>query len=85
MQILNKSKKIKYLEIATLEISQFEFDKICKDISIPNSCYLKYARQSVAKTDGIWRCIILRNEQDARKIILYTAGRTYPLYAAIAE
>lgn len=85
LQITNNCKKIEYLELTAIVISKLEFDTICKDISIPNLCYQKFAFQSIAGVDGIWRCIILQNTQDTRKIILYTAGRIYPLYAAIEE
>lgn len=85
LQIKNNCKKIEYLKLTDVAISKPEFDTICKDISIPSLCYQKFAHQSVAGTDGIWRCIILQNTQDTRKIILYTAGRIYPLYAAITK
>ena len=85
LQITNNCKKIEYLKLIDIVISKPEFDAICKDISIPSLCYQKFAPQSVAGADGIWRCIILQNMQDTRKLILYTAGRIYPLYAAIEE
>lgn len=85
LQITNNCKKIEYLELTAIAISKPEFDTICKDISIPNLFYQKFTLQSVAGVDGIWRCIILQNTQDTRKIILYTAGRIFPLYAAIEE
>lgn len=85
LQIANNCKKIEYLKLTDIVISKLEFDTICKDISIPNLCYQNFTLQSVAGTDGIWRCIILQNTQDTRKIILYTSGRIYPLYAAIEE
>lgn len=76
---------MEYSEVVAIVISKSEFDAICNDISIPNPCYFRFAPQSVARLNGIWNCIILQNAQDTRKIILYTAGRVYPLYAAIEE
>ncbi len=85
LQILNNCKKIEYSETATITITQPEFDTICKDLSVPSPCYLKFTPKSVAGLDGIWHCILLQNTQDTRKIILYTSGRIYPLYAAVEE
>ena len=84
-QTSNNCKKMEYSEVVAIVISTSEFDAICNDISIPNPCYFRFAPQSVARLNGIWNCIILQNAQDTRKIILYTAGRVYPLYAAIEE
>ena len=84
-QTSNNCKKMEYSEVVAIVISKSEFDAIFNDISIPNPCYFRFAPQSVARLNGIWNCIILQNAQDTRKIILYTAGRVYPLYAAIEE
>lgn len=76
-------KPIEYIELTSLEISQGEFDIICNDISHPHKCYAMYARQSIAESDGKWRCIILVQPQSEQRLVLYTAGRLYPLYASV--
>lgn len=84
-QMSNSCKEIEYLEIATITISPREFDIICKDVSIPSYCYLRFTPHSIADLGGIWHCIKIQNTQDTRSIILYTAGRVHPLYVAIEE
>ena len=85
LQKINNCKKLEYIELITISVSQSKFNLICKDISKPHSCYQKYAALSLADLNGIWRCIIINNAHDRKNLILYTAGRSYPLYAAISE
>lgn len=85
LQISNGCKKMEYSEIASITISLLEFNIICKDVSNPSHCYLKFTPHSIAGLDGIWHCIRLQNTHDTRRIILYTAGRVHPLYVAIKE
>lgn len=85
LQISRKCKKIEYLDLVTIAVEQVEFDLICNDVSLARNCYQKYARQSIATLDGKWKCIIIKNQYRKEKIILYTAGRMYPLYAAACE
>lgn len=82
-QIKNKSKMLEYVELVTLLVKHDEFINICNDIIAPSACYWKYTANSVTTSDGKWRCIVIEDEQSNRKLILYTGGRKYPLYAAI--
>ena len=85
LQIFRKCKELEYSELATIVVDQAEFDIICNDVSCARDCYQKYAHQSIATLDGKWKCIIIKNQHSKQKIILYTAGRIYPLYAAVCE
>lgn len=76
---------MEYLELITIVANQEEFDIICNDVSCTRSCYQKYTHQSTSTLDGRWKCIIIKNQRNNQKIILYTAGHIYPLYAAVCE
>lgn len=56
-----------------------------KPRKLTRSCYQKYAHQSTSSSDGKWKCIIIKSHNNKQKIILFTAGRIYPLYAAFSE
>lgn len=84
-QVKNNCKKLEYAEIATITVEQAEFKLICSDVSYPRDCYRKYTPQSCAASDGKWKCIVIKERKSGQQIILYTAGRIYPLYAAICE
>ena len=84
-QISRNCKALEYLELITITIDQSEFELICSDISCPRPCYQKYSYHSVASSDGKWQCIVLTNKQNGQKLILYTAGRLYPLYASVCD
>lgn len=85
LQIKNGCKMLEYVELVTISIMHNEFDEICNDITRSHNCYQKYTTKSVATSDGKWKCIIIKDEQSHRKLIFYTGGRIYPLYAAICE
>lgn len=85
IQIEKSSKMLEYVELVTISVMHGEFNRICDDIASPNICYRKYTADSVATLDGKWKCITIRDEQSNRKLILYTSGRKYPLYAAVCE
>jgi hypothetical protein len=78
-----KCKPLHYETLIDLSLSISDFESIAVAIARPHPCYLPYAFRSVADNHGIWRCILVRNQLDDRKIVLYTAGRTFPLYAAL--
>lgn len=80
-----KCKRMEYIELVLINVEQFEFTQICHDISKPQDCYQKYSLESNADFTGKWKCIVIENEQTKDRIILYTAGRISPLYAAIPE
>ena len=85
VQKTNKSKKLEYSVITTITISPDEFETICNDISKPHVCYRNFTNQSIPSPEGKWRCIIIRNSQNHDSLILYTAGRLFPLYASFSE
>lgn len=84
-QISNNCKKIEYIELASINIEQPEFDLLCRNISKPQHYYQKYAHESQADSIGRWKCIVIKCMSSKQKIVLYTAGYTYPLYAGIHE
>jgi hypothetical protein len=85
LQLFRNCKKLEYTELVSVVVDQEEFEQICNDVSIVRSCYQKYTHQSIADLEGKWKCIVIRSQHSKRKIILYTAGRIYPLYAAVSE
>lgn len=84
-QKTNDCKKLEYSVIATITISPDEFELICNDISKPHICYKNLTNQSTSSPEGKWRCIIIRNSKNHDSLILYTAGRLFPLYASFYE
>ena len=85
LRISGKCKEVEYTELISIVVDQEEFDQLCNDISSARSCYQNYAHQSTATLDGKWKCIIIKNQHNEQRIILYTAGRMFPLYAAFSE
>ncbi|MBQ3428012.1 MAG: hypothetical protein IJH37_12865 [Clostridia bacterium] len=85
LQNLNSCKKIKYKIVSTILLSQSEFNIICNDISVPHRCYEKIVSLSYTDSHGVLGCIVIKNTKDLRKIILYTSGLIYPIYATIEE
>lgn len=81
-QIKNNCKEMEYSPIATITVDQAEFKTICEDISHPRDCYQEFTSQSRTTPDGKWQCIVIKDRESGQQIILYTAGRIYPLYAA---
>ena len=76
---------MEYVELASINVDQSEFDLLCRDISQPQHWYQQYAHSSRADSSGIWNCIAIKCISSEQKIVLYTAGHTYPLYAGIDE
>lgn len=85
LQTAQNCRRIEYIELVSINIEQPEFDLLCRDISKPQCCYQKYVFDSRADSSGRWNCIVIKCKPNKQKIILYTAGHTYPLYAAIDE
>lgn len=84
-QVSQNCKKIEYIELLCINLEQSEFDLLCRDISKPQHCYEKYAFASRADSSGRWNCIVIKCISNKQKIVLYTAGLTYPLYAGVYE
>ena len=81
----NMRKTLPYKILDTLVVPQSEFNNICDKIYLSHLAYKELASKSVAGLDGIWSCIVLCGDKDSRKLIIYTAGQIYPLYAGIKE
>ena len=84
-QIANNCRQLEYNEIITITLSKTEFDNVCHNISKPHTSYLQFAPLSIANAQGIWNCITLIDKQTNNKLILYTAGRIFPLYVAMSK
>ena len=84
-QVSRNCKKIEYMELSCINLEQSEFDLLCRDMSKPQHCYQKYALESRTDSSGRWNCIVIKCISTKQKIVLYTAGHTYPLYAGISE
>lgn len=83
LQKKQRCKPLHYKTLAEISLSKTEFNILVNELANPHLCYLPYSPHSIADDDGIWKCILVDNKIDNRKIALYTAGRTFPLYAAI--
>ena len=85
LQIQNKCKRIKYTEVVCLSVNEGEFNNLCSDLSRMLPCYMTYGRYSITDCNGIWNCIVIQKVKSEDKIIIYTAGEVYPLYAGVSE
>lgn len=85
LQEQTNCKKLEFTELTTITLSPSIFDCICNDISKPSPYYKKYTTKSIADINGKWKCIVLKNNQNSASLIIYTGGRSFPLYAAIIE
>lgn len=75
-------KPIDYEVITEIYLSQEEFCTLMNKISLPISQYKDHYRSSTTSVNGVWQCIEVKCLTDIRAIAVYTAGRTFPLYAA---
>ena len=75
-------KPIDYEVITEIYLSQEEFCTLMNKISFPISQYKDHYRRSITSVNGVWQCIEVKCLTDVRAIAVYTAGRTFPLYAA---
>ncbi len=74
-------KPIEYNVIDEVCLQIMEFEKLLMDISKPVSQYNANYSLSITSPNGIWNCIEFKCPQDNRSVILYTSGRSLPLYA----
>lgn len=81
-QIEAGRKPLDYNIIAEIFLSKAEFDEVLNNISLSIPQYKAHYVSSVASPDGVWQCIEIKCLFDDRTVIIYTAGRTFPLYAA---
>lgn len=75
-------KPIMFEIISDIFLDKEEFEKVMNNVSTPLSQYRVCCRDSITSPQGVWRCIAVKCSSDKRAIAVYTAGRTFPLYAA---
>lgn len=81
-QIDNSRKKLGYTSIAELSLDKVDFDELIASISQPHPSYARWSSQSRPDKNGIWNCITIKCTSDTRNVIIYTSGRTFPLYVS---
>ena len=74
---------IPFVLLETIHISSREFDSISQNLLKPHSCYASHTAQSLPDSRGVWHCILIESPADSRNLLLYTAGRAWPLYASV--
>lgn len=84
-QINNSIKSLEYISIAELILKKEDFQDIKSCISCPHPSFISLAEQSITGSNGIWKCITIHCDFEIHDIIIYTSGRTIPLYVAIIE
>lgn len=75
-------KPMEYHIIDEVYLQTTDFNNLLIDISKPISQYSANYSLSIPSPDGIWNCIEFKCQQDFRSVIVYTSGRSLPLYAA---
>lgn len=75
-------KPIEYNIVDEVCLQTTDFKNLLIDISKPISQYGANYSLSITSPNGIWNCIEFKCPQDIRSIIVYTSGRSLPLYAA---
>ena len=75
-------KPIEYIVVDKVYLQVMEFENMLMDISKPISQYSAKYPRSITSPKGIWNCIEFKCPHDIRSIIVYTSGRSLPLYAA---
>lgn len=81
-QIKAVNKPMNYEILCQIYVSAEQLRDVMDDIAIPRPLYRPYCWESVVTSAGIWRCIEIKCLYDMRGIVIYTAGRSFPLYAA---
>lgn len=82
-QMDNSRKKLEYSIIAELSLNNVDFDNLIASIFKPHPSYASWSSQSKPDKNGIWNCIAIRCTSDTRRVIVYTSGRTFPLYVSM--
>lgn len=84
-QIENSRKQLEYHSITNVVMQKEDFENLTSSISKPQQAIATFAEESIADNQGLWHCIRVNCESDHRNVILFMAGRTIPLYAAISK
>lgn len=83
--IILHRKPLLYNCICKIFLNKIEFDSVCQKIyNVTPFCY-KYYHMSITDYNGIHNCIEVLCKSNSNKIIIYTAGELFPLYAAISS
>ena len=75
-------KPIEYAVVDEVCLQFIEFENMLTDISRPISRYSANYSLSITSPNGIWNCIKFKCPEDFRSVVVYTSGRSLPLYAA---
>lgn len=78
-------KPMEYIIIDEVYLQATEFEDMLMDISRPISRYGANYSYSIASPEGTWKCIEFKCLHDLRALVVYTSGRSLPLYAAPQE
>ena len=63
---------LNYEVVNRISLSISDFDTLTEKIISPHySSYLKYTRQSITSTHGIWKCIVISNDHDSRQVPVF--------------
>jgi hypothetical protein len=79
----NKASPLNYHLVGRIEMDSQDYLAFISNMMVPNKHIIKYSSQLIPDEAGIWNCVIICSEIDSNNIIVYTAGRTQPLYSSI--
>lgn len=74
-----------FREIVNISLSERSFNVLEQNIYDYNEPYLRFSNESISDSTGRLQCIVISNNSNTKKLALYTAGRTFPLYGACIE
>ena len=78
-------KKIRYCSVAQIQLADEEFQSMLYPITQSHNIYVKFGPSNAISCDGSLRCITLTNSSEGAHLVVYTAGRTFPLYVSYEE
>ena len=81
-QIKHGHKAVQFNMIGEVCLSASDFEQFSDKISAPISD-VNLCTKSVTTREGRLNCINIKCNTDDRNVVVYTGGRTIPLYAAI--
>lgn len=81
-QMKAANKAMYYEVISQIYVPNEQFSVIMNSVGTPIPQYEPHYKYSIASPMGIWQCIEVKCVSDIRVLVVYMAGRTFPLYAA---
>lgn len=81
-QMRHGHKAVRFNAIGEICLSASDFKQFSDRIYVPISD-VDLCLKSVTSKDGKLNCIIVKCNTDNRNVVVYTGGRTIPLYAAV--